>query len=658
MLHMHLRQISFLLLYFLPQLSFPQAPAPDFARSAQDSLRVSYFLNNVDREGYLKIYPYDTGLAGTQNYNPLTHSGGYYATLGNIGTPYLNLLSPSPYESSGFDFGMHTFDQILFQNDSTRYYRVLKTFTELEYVQGAKKELNFRAKFSRNIYRGFNLGFDFHVSNSPGAYQRQKTNIINLVVTGQFLSKTKRYGLLTNFIFNRIKNQEKGGIKYDSLFEQNLEPNRQVIPVNLTAAVNRVKETGATIKQYFDLTSHRPVPPDSGNALKRGADLGRITYSFQYCRRVFNYLDEDPASGFYSRIIMDSLETVDSVTVQMIENILTWTNPSFDPNRKHRRIQLEFRLKHQYIEVHYPGLKHYTISYDPASMASVDILHPGRSYFLNQLIPSAWIAFRPFPTFTLEALADYVIGDYNNGDLGLQVNISQILGRPSHNLGTISVEGRYSYRKPDWFYSHYQSNNFQWDHSWEKESMIMAAAIYYWRFLELGARLTRFTNYVYLDTGATPSQERGQVGHFKAWLNTHIDLWRFSFIGQFAYQAVQGPQVIRVPAFAGILAVYFSQSLFKGVTTIQPGINLYYNTAYFSDAYMPATRMFHIQDQMKTGNYLYMDVFLNVKIQRVRLFVTYTHFNASFMGRTYYTVPHYPMQDAAFKFGINWRFHD
>ena len=116
--------------------------------------------------------------------------------------------------------------------------------------------------------------------------------------------------------------------------------------------------------------------------------------------------------------------------------------------------------------------------------------------------------------------------------------------------------------------------------------------------------------------------------------------------------------MIRVPAFAGILAVYFSQSLFKGVTTIQPGINLYYNTAYFSDAYMPATRMFHIQDQMKTGNYLYMDVFLNVKIQRVRLFVTYTHFNASFMGRTYYTVPHYPMQDAAFKFGINWRFHD
>jgi hypothetical protein len=28
------------------------------------------------------------------------------------------------------------------------------------------------------------------------------------------------------------------------------------------------------------------------------------------------------------------------------------------------------------------------------------------------------------------------------------------------------------------------------------------------------------------------------------------------------------------------------------------------------------------------------------------------------MGRSYYTVPSYPMQDAAFHFGIAWRFHD
>ena len=68
--------------------------------------------------------------------------------------------------------------------------------------------------------------------------------------------------------------------------------------------------------------------------------------------------------------------------------------------------------------------------------------------------------------------------------------------------------------------------------------------------------------------------------------------------------------------------------------------------------------MYYLQDKKEIGNYLYMDVFINIKIQRARFFLTYTHFNASFMGRSYYMVPNYPMQDGAFKFGISWRFHD
>jgi len=539
-----------------------------------------------------------------------------------------------------------------------KYYRILRTFTELEYIQGAKKELNFRAKFSRNIYRGLNLGFDFHVSNSPGAYLRQKNNLINFSVTAQFLSKTKRYGLIANFLFNRIKDQENGGIKYDSLFVQNLESNRQVIPVNLSYAQNRVKELGCYIKQFFDLTRHEATLGDSSKNGRKRLELGRLTYSFQYNRQIFNYMDEDPSSGFYTKIYMDSVDTYDSITIKKIENRLSWTNPSFDHKRKFRRIQVEVSLKHQYVEVHYPGRKHFYFEFAPASQASVDIVHPGKSYFLNQVIPSAWISFRPFSTFILEAYTDFVVGDYNNGDVGLQVMITQILGKPDRNAGSISLEGSYSYRKPDWFYSHYHSNNFEWNHEWDREGLISASAKYMNRFLQFGVSMNRLTNYTYLDTNAFPNQERGEIGYICSWLRTDLDIWRFNFRGEFVYQTAQGSSAIRVPAFLGNLAVYYTQPLFKGATTIQPGLNFYYNTSYYAEEYMPATRMFYLQDQLKIGNYLYLDVFLNIKIQRARFFLTYTHFNSSFMGRNYFTVPHYPMQDAAFKFGISWRFHD
>ena len=217
---MHLRQLFLLpLLTFLPLvlpfLSLSQVTSPDSAKPVIDSIRVTYFLNNVDREGPLKVYPLDTAITGFQNYDLLTQNSRLYATLGNIGSAYRNLFPPLAVGGGGFDFGTHTFDQYLYLNDSVRYYRVVKTYTELEYVQGAKKELNFIARFSRNIYRGLNLGFDFHTSVSPGAYQRQKTNLINFALTAEFFSKTKRYGVIACFVANRIKNQENGGIKYD-----------------------------------------------------------------------------------------------------------------------------------------------------------------------------------------------------------------------------------------------------------------------------------------------------------------------------------------------------------------------------------------------------------------------------------------------------------
>jgi hypothetical protein len=143
-----------------------------------------------------------------------------------------------------------------------------------------------------------------------------------------------------------------------------------------------------------------------------------------------------------------------------------------------------------------------------------------------------------------------------------------------------------------------------------------------------------------------------------AYLNGEVNLWRIKLKGQFAYQTIQGANVLRLPSFLGNLAIYYTQPLFHGAATFQPGVSVFYNTFYFGNSYMPAIRSFYLQDKQQTGNYPYMDVFINLKIQRARIFVMYSHFNASLMGRTYFMVPDYPMQDAAFKFGVSWNFHD
>ena len=626
---------SLLLLFFLCFNKIYASP-PDSLTVKKDSTQVGFFNNDVERYGILKLHPADTTLAGFENYDPRVKQFRFSASLGNNGQNSRSLL-PYPFlRNSGFDYGVHTFDPYLYQNDSVRYYKVFKTFTQLEYVQGAKKEIFFHAKFSRNIYRSLNLGFDFRVMNVPGVYIRQKTNHINFYLTAQYFTKDKRYGVISNFLLNRLANFENGGIKYDSVFEQNLETNRGLYDVNLSSAQNRVRESGFYMKHYFNLSRHPKNANDTTFLTRKHIELGRISYSFEYNRQIQNYMDNEPASGFYHHIYIDSLNTYDSLTVKKIVNEVTWTNPSFRPDKKFRLLQIEAHLKQQYIEVS---------------------IHDSRNYLL-QYIPSAGFSFNPFSSLHLDAYGDYVFGDFNEGDMSLRVNLSQTLGKANKNAGTISLKAYYAIQKPGWFFERFSGNNFRWDTAWKQQDLISGCFDYIYKKLNTGVSISRINHFVYLDTAATPQQYNNEFGYIYAYLRGELNIWRFTFKGHFAYQTIQGTNVLRLPALLGNVAVYFTQELFHNAATLQPGLNFFYNTLYFGNGYMPATRSFYLQDNKQVGNYLYMDVFINVKIQRARIFIMYSHFNASFMKQNYYMVPGYPMQDAAFKFGVDWRFFD
>ncbi len=614
----------------------PPKPA-DTTKTRYDSTLAFFFYNNFDQYGRVNIKPVDTAIENTTDYNAVYRNNRLQQVLGNTGSAS-QCLVPYPIlrTTSGFDYGIHTFDPWLFQNDSVRYYKVLKTYTDIHYVQGSKKELCFDASFSRNLYKSLNLGFDLRVLSSTGAYQRQRDNIINFVLTAQYFTPDHRYAVIANMIFNRIKNQENGGITSDSLFTQNIETNRFVIPVNLASAENRVKESGFYMKNYFTISSRENRKQDSTKSARKSFNLGRIIYSFQYNRQIQNYLDDNPTSGFYPQIFYDSATTADSITVKKIINELGWTNPTLKSNKQFKILQLDFRIKYQYIEVS-------------------DL--EGKSY-LSQWIPYGAVAFQPYYGLRLEGYASYVIGDYNGGDFQVRADLGIVPGKKGGHAGTIHFAGTYALQEPSWFLHRFNSNHFRWYHAFEKQGVVSGTAWYERKYLNAAVSLSRINRYAYLGPDAQPAQLDREIGYFVAMLRGKLPVWRFSFTAQLAYQNVQGTDSLQVPDFAGNLTVMFTQQLFKGAATLQPGLNFFYNTAYFSNQYMPDSRAFYLQYGQKTGNYIYMDVFLNVKIQRARLFIMYSHFNAGWMGRDYFMVPNYPMQDGAFRFGVTWRFHD
>jgi len=625
--------LSLCTILLIPSLLTASTPADSIKQKIKkDSTRVSFFYKDFDKSGKIRLHAYDTALDGTQEYDPLYKQNRFSATPGNIGLSSASLLPSFLAGASGFDYGIHSTDLYLFKNDSVKYYKVLKAFSCIEYEQGAKKEIFFHTLYSRNIYKGLSLGFDFRVLNAPGAYLRQKSNHINFYLTAQYFTKNKRCGVIANFLINRLKNQENGGITYDSLFTQNLETNRQLFDVNLSKAQNRVRETGFYMKHYFNLSRHSV----SSNDTTHYFELGRVSYSFEYNRQIQNYLDADPQSGFYPAVT-DTVSTFDSVTIKRYSNEISWTNPSFRSDRRFRVIQLGVHMKHNYIEV-------------------TD--HSKKDYFL-QYIPSADFSFTPIPSIHLEANADYVFGDHNEGDKSLNVLVNLILGKEARNLGILTLQGSYAAKKPGWFFEHYLGNNFQWDTAFLQQNILSLGSSYSFRnILDAGVTFSRINHYAYLDATANPEQFNSEFGHLKAYVNTNITIWHLTFKGQFAYQTIQGTSIVHLPAFLGNLTIFLTEPLFKGAALFQPGISVFYNTKYYADAYMPATRSFYLQNTEQTGNYPYLDVYINVKIQRAKIFVRYNHINAGLMERYYYMVPGYPMPDAAFHFGFSWRFHD
>jgi hypothetical protein len=115
---------------------------------------------------------------------------------------------------------------------------------------------------------------------------------------------------------------------------------------------------------------------------------------------------------------------------------------------------------------------------------------------------------------------------------------------------------------------------------------------------------------------------------------------------------------IRVPMFMGKGTVYYQNDLFKKKLRLQIGVETSYSTSYFGNAYNPALSEFHIQNEQQIGNYPFIDVFLNIRVKKLRAFFKIEHLNAGWIGYTYYQVPHYPANDLAWKFGINWAFLD
>lgn len=604
-----------------------------------DSTQVFYYHYSLDSLSLNNLHHIDTSLKGIQYSYPIYGQGKYFASLGNIGLPEYNMVFDPDLEL-GFKFEKPVFSNYLFSNEKTRYYKLWKPYTSIDYLMGKNKLQDVRVQHSQNPIKNFNFAVDFRFAYSPGIYLRQKADDKNLSINAQYRTSNKRYGLITNYIHNKNIVQESGGIKYDSIFINNEEEDRVLYEVNLEQAENQLKEASIYLNQYFNISKPpRIVRDTAGDTLRlQKFQLGRLSHTFLWERKKYRYTDEDSTHTFYDAFMpyQDSTFIHDTNYYVRMENELSWSNISYDAKPDDKPVYLKFSVKQQNIQVGNDSSK---------------------STF-SQLIPSGQVSFFILKSFRLNTAYEFVIGDYNGGDFQLRANINQYIGTKYDNKGLITLRARYAQLTPPWLYNHYQGDIFKWDNSLAKQEYLIWQADYNYKSLDLGAKYSLIKNFAYFDSLARPRQFGESFSVIQAFASKNFQLGKFGFDNNVIFQLSSKDDILPLPNIIAHVNFDFSQSLFKNATVIQPGVELFYNTAYNGYGYMPVTRSFYVQDAVQTGNYIYADVYLKAKIKRVMMYIKYRHFNAGMLSYDYFMVPHYPMRDATVNFGIRWLFYD
>jgi len=604
-----------------------------------DSSAVLYFHNKLDTYSPVKLSYVDTTLMDFEAYNPLDTMYLFYASLGNVGLAYKN-LDFTLENKVGFDYGVNTFNAYFFNQKDIKYYLNPKAYTEVGYVTGADKEQLFTASHHQRVFKRLALGVDFDLINSLGTYQRQKSDNWKAAASAQYFTKDLRYGVIANYSAARVNARENGGIIYDSIYEQNIETNRSIIDINLANAENQLRKSGVYFQQYFQISRKNVKLKDDSLGVpekKFRLKFGRISHSFNYSRSSQVYADDSPDIDYYPNTYYDSTATYDSVFFHSLENTFSWSSVDYLDRLKEQPVKLLFGIKHQVAEVRDSIL---TSNY-------------------QNLIPYGEITIAPHPFIRVHGKASYVLtgenyqGDYNIYGLA---KFQILRNKPFKTTFNFALD--LSNTAAPYFYQHYFSNHYIWDNSFSKVSTNKLSAFITQRQTKLGIDLITMSDYLYFDTAQMPRQFSANIEIFKAYLHQRFVLGKFDVDSRFIYQKVSEQNIIRLPELMAYFTVTFNLQLFKGALKTRSGFDIYYFTKYYADAWMPATRSFYLQNEKELGGYVHADFFLDFNVARTKFFMKMQNILYPFMENNFYQVPHYPLQDMAFKFGLSWRFHD
>jgi hypothetical protein len=570
-------------------------------------------------------------------YNPITLLGQYYAHRGNYGLP-MQLLTYVAPASVLTTFAPPSMNAYLYTTDAANYYDTKRPYTDIQWINGLKKEQYVRVIHTQNLSPRWNVSIDFTRYRNKGYFLRSLANNAHFAATTKYTNKRNNYIVNAAYALNRISLQDNGGVDSASFVNIGFIDKNSIAPLLTNAA--RVSRSNSFMlnQQYYLVFKKDTLLKQKIIQTPYGVYIN-MQNNYNVLRN--QYTDSKADSNFYKAFNYTSYYTADSNSVREHKHMFNigYTSKTSTDSIPHWKHDVSFGVGLQQGKVNYYNKKLFTNNY----------LVLQRNTFSNTY--AQWQATASNNNFNIHYNGQYVIAGYNANNVLNTLSVNYAL--TSTHLLHLSASN--SVRTTNYLNTNYYSNNFKWDTTFNAVNCTQLKLGYanaQYRF-GINAFVNTLQNNIYFNANANVAQSAATI------VNNGIELmWqarykKLNWQGNVVLQTNNNVNEFIAPQLLTRQLLYLQGSLFKNALPLQIGFDGSYTSTYKGYAYMPATMNYYIGNTTISG-YPMVDFFMNAHIGQARVFVKAEHFLSGILGNNYFVVKNSPAHDRAIKIGIYW----
>jgi hypothetical protein len=566
-----------------------------------------------------RYQPLDTSILNYHRWNYVSRFNYFLTDLGHNGTALRPIFTGSAPTSIGVSSGFTAYDYY-YQTEEPRFFDTQSPYTRMQLIWGGLGRAATKVEFARNIKPNWNFGFDFRPILTDVQFQRRRgirqTQSYYWDLFTTYQSNNDRYWLSANFRRMRHRVEETGGVvivrttTQDSTYASLFDPN---VSARLAGTTSFDQRNEVNLFHRYKVAKEVQVY----HRLKR--------------LRQLNWFRTDVAAGgpnvsFYDTINTDVPEkekarALDSVRLSTFEN--------------------EVGLKGTIGNLFYYG------------------------YFRNR-------SFEHFNRYTLTRPTLPLTGNefFVGGGLRYEFDSIHAVAVRAEQLEQtyyrLDAEGQLpflnfslhqSVSKPSFLVSSYRGRFDNWSNNFLAPGVTRANANLYLKIgpllLEPGATYTGLSNFIYFKRDSFPGKSQTVLpvqtkNNIQYWLPE----WRMQLaIGKRLYLRTQILQArvlanpdsaLQIPEWFVNGQLSYEGYWFNKAIQVQTGIDVNWRSAYKALGYDPVIQQFFVQNETIAPAYPIVDVFLNGKIKRGRVFIRYHNIVQIFTGQGYLASSVYP----------------